>query len=237
MWGMGVDPDEVIRTLAKLGTSWKRSGDDVINFSASGIFTKCKAWYHFVSAKLLPSGNLSEVTKEREILNYAIQRGLSIDVGLGIYNGILHTLHGSTTGGLGHPSMIYELCLKGGVVTHPSKEVIHLKPVITRDRTWKFMSRLGSLSAPPSEQFERSSTSRRAPPANDSTMDLAAQMHSMQLHSLQHSMTGQFQYQNDFNSVLTRTILSLNHLSRMIAHHTQLTLGMTPLTSDTFHVF
>ncbi|XP_022845662.1 uncharacterized protein LOC111368573 isoform X1 [Olea europaea var. sylvestris] len=77
----GVDLDEIIRTIARLGAEWKRSASDVTHFPSFGLIPNCKIWHHFTSSKLIPSSNTSEVTKERALLNFVIQKGYSIDVG------------------------------------------------------------------------------------------------------------------------------------------------------------
>ncbi|PON49249.1 hypothetical protein PanWU01x14_231240 [Parasponia andersonii] len=92
------------------GTRWKQSQIDVITFPAIGLCRNANAIYYFFSAKLLSSSNISGVTKERAALNYAILKGLIVDVGKVIQSSILHIAGGSTIAGLGHLSLIYELC-------------------------------------------------------------------------------------------------------------------------------
>ncbi|GMN67624.1 hypothetical protein TIFTF001_036686 [Ficus carica] len=110
----GPDNEEVIHYLTSTETQWQVSGTDVIKFPASGLRFEVKALHYFISAKLLPSSNLNEGTKVRALLNYAIQKGLSIAVGRIIEWSILSTLQGSTTRSLGHPSPIYDLSPSGG---------------------------------------------------------------------------------------------------------------------------
>lgn len=57
----GVDPNEIIRILDKLDTTWKRSEIDVINFSSSGMTMRCKARCHFIPSKLISSNNKGRV--------------------------------------------------------------------------------------------------------------------------------------------------------------------------------
>lgn len=95
IWKEVVDPDEILRELANPNTTWKCSDADVTNFPASGMILDHKSRHHFISAKHIPSSNLSKVI-EQAILNYAIQTSLSIDVAKVIRNNILNTLRGST---------------------------------------------------------------------------------------------------------------------------------------------
>lgn len=103
----------------------------MINFPTSGLTGNCKAWHHFIIAKLVPSSNISEVTKGRALLNYAIQKGYSFDVG--IQNSILSILAGSVTSSLGDSSLIHDLCIQRGVTMRESNEVLHPKPPLTRE--------------------------------------------------------------------------------------------------------
>ena len=131
---------EVLKFLTNGRVQWKMKGDDVLHFPSSGLAYETKAWHYFISATLLPSGNTYEVTKERAILNYAILKGFSIDVGKIIERSIMDRLKGGTTGGLGHPSLIYALCVAAGVPTTANEEIVHPQAAITRKKMEQYKS-------------------------------------------------------------------------------------------------
>lgn len=65
--------------------------------------------------------NMSEINRERAILNFGILHGLSIDVGKVIHNTILHIISSITTSGLDHSSLIDNLCCVSRVAGLSSK--------------------------------------------------------------------------------------------------------------------
>lgn len=92
----GVNPTTLINTLARAGTEWNRNANAVPNFPASWLTANCKMWHQFITAKLIPSSNISEMTRDRATLNYAIQMEHSIDVGKIIQNSILRIIAGAS---------------------------------------------------------------------------------------------------------------------------------------------
>lgn len=199
------DPDEIIQFLTSSRVHWKTSTTDVINFPSSGLAHKTKAWHYFISAKLLPSSNTSEVTKERAILNYAIFRGFSIDVGKIIEQSILDTIQGTTTGGLGHPSLIYDLCQQVGIPTTANEEIQHPKSVITRKKIESYKANAQRPTTAPTAPLPGPSSSGQ--PTNSST-ELNALRHCVdQLQLMAHEQQqwrervdqqlGQIQYNQD----------------------------------------
>ncbi|PON77876.1 hypothetical protein PanWU01x14_022300 [Parasponia andersonii] len=99
----------------------------MINFPAIGLRKNANAMHYFISAKLLPSSNISGVTKEWAALNYAILKGLIVDVGKDIQSSILYIARGSNVAGLGHPSLIYELYCLANIPTCPGEVIMHPK--------------------------------------------------------------------------------------------------------------
>ena len=140
--------NDIIELLTQNRVRWKTTENDVIYFPSSGMNYEIKAWHYFIYAKLLPSGNTYEVKKERAILNYAIQKGLSIDVGRIIETSILDWLRGGTTGGLGHASLIYALCTAKNIPTTASEEVLHPQAAITRRKIEQYKSSLEPIELP-----------------------------------------------------------------------------------------
>ena len=98
--------------------------------------------HYSISAKLLFSSNYSRVTKERAVLNYAIFKCLSVDIGRVIQSSILHITKGSTIASLGHLSLIYELCRPADVPTRLRVVVVHPEDTLT----WNIISHYHILS-------------------------------------------------------------------------------------------
>lgn len=152
------------------------------------MMMESKAWHYFINAKLLPSSNFGEVTKDRAILNYAIHKSLSIDMGTVIQNNILHILRESTIAGLGYPSLIMTM-QKMRCFDNPIKDVMHPKLAITNDYVWKFVSRQKFNSASPREMEAQPSRScqtlPRPPPVRDISDDMIRRFEAMELRFTQ----------------------------------------------------
>lgn len=112
-----------------------------------------KAWYAFIGANIQPTRHVSDVTRERATLLYAIVTGLNVDVGVLINESIKKAIRSKVMSGLSHPSLITRLCKRAGVqwekedVTLPPMSVIdhHL---ISRYAVWE-----GAPSHPRGEGF------------------------------------------------------------------------------------
>ena len=81
-----IDMATVTTTICKPSTKWKKSGDLFRHFPQKGLLDKVWPWYAFICANLLPTAQLSDVSRERAILLYAIVTGASIDVGRVIFD-------------------------------------------------------------------------------------------------------------------------------------------------------
>ncbi|KAH0448884.1 hypothetical protein IEQ34_022684 [Dendrobium chrysotoxum] len=86
-----------------------------------------KAWHYFTSAHILPSKNISEVSKDKAFLNFTIQKGYSIKIG-----------KGSTSIGLGHPSLVYALCVVVRVRGDQNEEQLFSITTLTRRKILNF---------------------------------------------------------------------------------------------------
>ena len=75
----------------------------------NALLDKVRPWYAFVCASLLSMAHLSDVSRERAILLYALMNGASIDVGWVIFYHYMHSVW-SKLGGIGYPSLITSLC-------------------------------------------------------------------------------------------------------------------------------
>ena len=72
-------------------------------------------WLNFIAAKILLVNHLSDVTKDRVVLLYAIVSWMSIDVGKIILNSIFNSILAPATRGLTYPSLIFSFCQNVGV--------------------------------------------------------------------------------------------------------------------------
>ena len=83
--------DEVSRFICKSGaTQWTIVRDKHAHFPFKDLKQHMKVLHHFIFAKLTPTMHLSEITRERAILLYGIQKGLKINVGRWIQSNISH---------------------------------------------------------------------------------------------------------------------------------------------------
>ncbi|EOY08849.1 Uncharacterized protein TCM_024087 [Theobroma cacao] len=112
------------------GAQWKTSHDEPVSFKRSVMKKELQVWLHFVAARLLSSTHISDVTKDRAVLIYAIVAHKSIDVGKVISHAILHT--GRTKrDGIGFPSLITALCARAGVQWSDKEQLQQPKLPIT----------------------------------------------------------------------------------------------------------
>lgn len=84
------DLDEVTRHICGKVVNWTVVRGTRIAFLTKELETNMKVWYHFICAKLVPTAHLTEVTRERAFLLYAIKKNLSINVGQWISSNIRH---------------------------------------------------------------------------------------------------------------------------------------------------
>ena len=85
----------------------------MVNFQDKHLLTVCKTWHHFVTSKISLSSNISEVTKERVVLEYVTLDNIKFDTGKIIEEAIWANRGGLTN--LGYPFLIFKLCEKVGV--------------------------------------------------------------------------------------------------------------------------
>ena len=71
---------EVIQKVVVEGTLWKVTDGKPITFLSIGLTKECKSW-HFVGARMMQIRHLSDVTKNRALLLYALVSKMTIDLG------------------------------------------------------------------------------------------------------------------------------------------------------------
>lgn len=70
----------VIETLCEPGTMWKLNSQRApVTFSATSLKREAYNWYHFIAARMMPSGHVSDVTKSRAALVYCILADRTVD--------------------------------------------------------------------------------------------------------------------------------------------------------------
>lgn len=169
--------DQVIACLTSGSTRWTLSRKDkktVISFPVRNLTHQNKMWHYFIIARLKPSLNTTNVTKDRAILNYAINMGWPIDVGKVIEHAILDYIMGNNNGGLPYPLLVYDLCKEKGALGTDKEEIVHPRSIIDSKR----FRRTGGNNSSESEPETLPSSSTSVP---DST--------TMLLLQIQQSMT------------------------------------------------
>ena len=104
-----VDMAMVYSFVCKPGIVWKMSGDVSKHFPRKCLLNKVRPWYAFICASLTPMTHLSDVSRERAILLYAIMVGASIDVGQVIFDSYMHCVRQKARG-ISFPYLITALC-------------------------------------------------------------------------------------------------------------------------------
>ena len=100
---------EVARVICQCkGTKWTIVRDERAHIPFEDLQQHMKVWHHFICARLTPTMNLLEVTKEWAVLLYGIQKRLKINVGRCIQPNISHTIR-QGSGGIPHPPLLTEL--------------------------------------------------------------------------------------------------------------------------------
>ena len=127
------DLEDIIRRLCRPGTTWKKNDytGEKTSFPSSALSRYGKAWFSFICANMIPTRHLSDVTKDRAILLFAIVTGLNVDIGVLIHESIMKAIKSTVISGLPHPSLITQLCKRAGI--HWGPEEIALPPMAVID--------------------------------------------------------------------------------------------------------
>ena len=76
------DYPEVLPVLTNGRGEWKLNSEGhAVHFKAKHLAYIPKVWHHFITSRLIPTTNVSEVTAKRALLNYAIIQDIPFDVG------------------------------------------------------------------------------------------------------------------------------------------------------------
>ncbi|XWS44637.1 hypothetical protein CRYUN_Cryun15aG0065300 [Craigia yunnanensis] len=124
------DWDKVVRHLCPKGTQWKRNHERLSKgFVHSQLHQDSKIWHHFITASLKPTTHLSDVSKDRAGLIWAIMTGKSIDIRFVIQQSIENGIR-TFVPLLPHPMLITMLCKNAGVVWTANEEVLQPRRIM-----------------------------------------------------------------------------------------------------------
>ncbi|PIN08698.1 hypothetical protein CDL12_18723 [Handroanthus impetiginosus] len=98
--------------------------NEPVGIPRSSLTNEAWDWLRFINARLYPSSHLSEISKDRAILLYAILTGVPLNIGRYINGAILKSARGGMTISLYFPSLVTALCQQEGLVNLPGDELI-----------------------------------------------------------------------------------------------------------------
>ncbi|PIN16002.1 hypothetical protein CDL12_11348 [Handroanthus impetiginosus] len=98
--------------------------NEPVGVPRSSLTNEAWDWLRFINAKLYPSSHLSEVSKDRAILLYAIPTGVPLNIGRYINGAILKSARGGMTVSLYFPSFVTTLCRQEGLANLLGDELI-----------------------------------------------------------------------------------------------------------------
>lgn len=106
-----IDYTDILHTLCHQGVMWKTKDDgEILNFKVTYLKIDYMSWFLLITARIMPSGHISHVTKDRASWIYCIMKVKSVDIGKLVQASILHVARGKTTLGMPHSSVITYLC-------------------------------------------------------------------------------------------------------------------------------
>ena len=184
-------------------TTWTMARETHAHFPSKDLHPQLRVWHHFICARLVPTKHLSEVTKERAALLYAILTGQRINVGRWIQHN-LNSAVGQGSGGIPHPTLLTELIASQGIPTEGT-EILQPKGPLNQ----KGIERI--LIHDIREEVTGASSSRaRAPrPAQASQTsptiaDLAraVERHGAQLHGMRNWMAAKAAYDRSMGEAM-----------------------------------
>ena len=101
--------EEVSRAICKSeGTWWTIVMDEHVDYPSKHLQQNMKVWHHFICGRLMSTMHTSEVTKERAMLLYGVQKGLKINVSEWINSNIHYTVEQGSRG-IPYPTLLTEL--------------------------------------------------------------------------------------------------------------------------------
>ncbi|PIN02666.1 hypothetical protein CDL12_24818 [Handroanthus impetiginosus] len=107
--------------------------NEPVGIPRSSLTNEAWDWLRFINARLYPSSHLSEVSKDRTVLLYAILTCVPLDIGRYINGAILKSARGGMTLSLYFPSRVTALCRQEGLENLPGDELIQPDTTINEE--------------------------------------------------------------------------------------------------------
>ena len=118
--------------------------NELANFQTKHLTIVCIIWYYFMISKISPRSNISEVAKEREILEYTIFQDIKFDIGKITKETIWANRGGCNN--LGYPFLIFQLCERAGVeFTWHEEQLQPLKPIHVKKQDWSIEAKVEGI--------------------------------------------------------------------------------------------
>ncbi|QHO58194.1 uncharacterized protein DS421_3g88640 [Arachis hypogaea] len=108
---------EILSEICVMNLRWINDKDGIPNqLRRRDLSPQARGWLEFVRRSIIPTSNISEVTKERAVLIYSIMKGENINVGEMIANNINKVLKSTNDNTrLAFSIIIQRLCDEAGV--------------------------------------------------------------------------------------------------------------------------
>ena len=117
--------EDISNEICKGGIKWNIVRGERAHFP---LEENMKVWNRFICSRLVPTLHTSEVTKDRALLFYGIQKGLKINILGWIQSNIRHTIRQGSRG-IPHPTLLTELIASHGIDT-TGQEVLQPKSLL-----------------------------------------------------------------------------------------------------------
>ena len=185
------------------GTRWNMVREGPAHFPSKDLHPHMKVWHHFICARLVPTKHLSEVTKERAALLYAIMTGKKINVGRWIQQNI-HAAIGQASGGIPHPTLLIELIASHNINTEGTK-VLQPKGLLHQRGIERILVHdLREEVTGASSSGAWAPRPKRAPQTRPTIADLtrAVERHEAQLHGMRNWMAAKAAYDRSMGEAM-----------------------------------
>ena len=173
------------------------------HFPSKDLHPHMKVWHHFICARLVPTMHLSEVTKERAALLYAILMGKKINVGRWIQHNINHAI-GQASGGTPHPTLLTELIASHDINTEGT-EVLQPKGSLHQKGIERILVHdLREEATGASSSGARAHRPARASKTRPTIANLtsAVERHEAQLHGMRNWMVAKAAYDRSMGEAM-----------------------------------
>ncbi|EXB53755.1 hypothetical protein L484_022412 [Morus notabilis] len=115
----------VLAEVAIEGATWQISPQGAYTCIRKELKRHAQIWYHFLTARFMPSTHGKTVAKDRVLLLYSILTGISVNIEEITIKEIKACSAARKRGGLYFPSLITQLWLKANVPYHKDEAIVH----------------------------------------------------------------------------------------------------------------